>query len=298
FPADTGSRPISGDFWDSSDIVIRQNDDGIFANQPAVTGQDNFVYVRVNNAGPNSARNVAVNARAVAFLGTQFVYPSDFTAVDAIHLQPTGLLTSFPALPAGATAIAKFKLTAAQIGTIFTDAWHSCLIANVSADNDYGSGDGPDVWENNNLGQLNFSVVSGGTGTAQSLPFPALDQVPASKRFATTFIDLTRITAKFCECEGILTLEPGSQFTCAGNLEDEFSVAGGVIIWQGGVQLVEIQAPVAVIGIPKAAGEIRVMDLSLRMPPGTPAGSYLVVVSQRNTAGQTVGGVTFDVSVA
>lgn len=336
FPADTGSRPIGGDFWDSSDIVIRQNDDGIFANQPAVTGQDNFVYVRVNNAGPNSARNVAVNARAVAFLGTQFVYPSDFTAVDAIHLQPTGLLTSFPALPAGATAIAKFKLTAAQIATIFTDAWHSCLIANVSADNDYASGDGPDVWENNNLGQLNFSVVSGGTGAAQSLPFatgnrhdrdryyelvidrsalpakaelllnpspsttpfPALDQVPASKRFATTFIDRTRITAKFCECEGILTLEPGSQFTCAGNLEDDFSVAGGVIIWQGGVQLVEIQAPVAVIGIPKAAGEIRVMDLSLRMPPGTPASSYLVVVSQRNTAGQTVGGVTFDVSVA
>ena len=337
FPSDTGSRPISGDFWDASDVVIRQADDGIFANQPAVTGQDNYVYVRVNNAGPNDARNVSVNARAVAFLGTQFFYPSDFTAVDAIHLQPTGLVTSFPSLPAGATAIAKFKLTAAQVGTIFTGAWHSCLIANVSADNDYGSGDGPNVWDNNNLGQLNFSVLSGGggAGAVQSLPFvtgspldrdryyelvldrsalpagadlllnpspattpfPALGQVPPPKCQTTTFLDRTRITARFCECEGILTLEAGSTFTCAGDLAEEFSVSGGVIIWQDGMQLVRIQAPVAVIGIPKAAGEIRVMDLSLRLPPATPAGTYRVVVSQRNTGGQTVGGVTFDVTV-
>ena len=62
-PSDTGSRPIRGDFWDSSDIAIRNSDDSIFANEPPIAGQDNYIYVRVNNAGPNPARNVSVNAR-------------------------------------------------------------------------------------------------------------------------------------------------------------------------------------------------------------------------------------------
>ena len=51
------------------------------------------------------------------------------------------------------------------------------------------------------------------------------------------------------------------------------------------------------IGIPKAAGELRPMDLSLRLLRGHAGWRYPVVVSQRNTYGQTVGGVTFDVSV-
>lgn len=346
FPSDTGARPISVVFWASSDIVIRQQDDGIFANQPAVAGRDNYVYVRVNNAGPNTARNVTVNARAAAFLGTQFSYPGDFTAVDASHLLPTGLVTKFASLPAGTSAIAKFKLTAAQVSLIYTDAWHSCLIASVSADNDYGSGDGPNVWENNNLGQLNFSVVAGGGGMgaagALSLPFvtgnardldryyelvidrsalptdaelvlnpsPAAGLFPAlgsagsnggsavCKPFTTTFLDRTRITARFCDCEGVLTLAAGSSFTCSEDLADELAISGGSVIWQDGVQVVRLRAAVAVIGIPKGSGEIRVMDASLRLDPGTPPGSYQVVVSQRNIAGQTVGGVTYQVTVS
>jgi hypothetical protein len=346
FPSDTGSRPVSGVFWASSDIVIRQQDDGIFANQPAVAGQDNYVYVRINNAGPNAARNVTVSARAVAFLGTQFSYPGDFTAVDATHLLPAGLLTSFSGLPAGTTAIAKFRLTAAQVGMIYTDAWHSCLIASVSADNDYGSGEGPNVWENNNLGQLNFSVVASGgamsAGGALSLPFvtgnahdpdryyelvidrsalPAdaelvLDPSPAAglfpalgpagsdggsagcKPFVTTFLDRTRITARFCECDGVLTLASGSTFTCAEDLADQLAISGGSVGWQDGVQVVRVEAAVAVIGIPRASGEIRVMEASLTLAHGTPAGAYRVVVSQRNISGQTVGGVTYQVTVS
>jgi subtilisin family serine protease len=343
FPADTGSRPFAGAFWDSSDIAVRSSDDGIFAYEPPQPGQDNYVYVRVNNAGPNTARNVSVSARVAAFLGTQFSYPGDFAAVDALHLEPAGLLTSFGDLPPGTTAIAKFKLTAAQVNLIYTDGHDSCVIADVSADNDYGSGDGENVWDNNNLGQRNLGVLTlapGGAGMSAMgyLPFvtgsrfdqdrfydlvidrsalpsgaelllnpqpssklfsPALGQATThQKQFTTTFLDQTRITVRVCECDAILTLAAGSQFSCAGDLACEFSVSGGTVIVTGGVQLVEIQASVAVIGIAKAAGELRPMDLSVRLPAATPAGSYQVVVSQRNTGGQTVGGVTFDVSVS
>ena len=103
---------------------------------------------------------------------------------------------------------------------------------------------------------------------------------------------------RVCECEGVLTLEAGSTFACAGDLSTEFSICGGTVTWHSGKQVVRIDEPVAVIGIPKASGELRPMDLSLRLPSGTPAGTYRVVVSQRNTAGQTVGGVTFNIDAS
>lgn len=54
---------------------------------------------------------------------------------------------------------------------------------NVSADNDYGSGDGPNVWENNNLGQLNFSVVSSGAHMAHIIPFVTGNALDCSRYY-------------------------------------------------------------------------------------------------------------------
>ncbi len=112
------------------------------------------------------------------------------------------------------------------------------------------------------------------------------------------FLDRTRITARFCECDGVLTLASGSTFTCAEDLADQLAISGGSVGWQDGVQVVRVEAAVAVIGIPRASGEIRVMEASLTLAHGTPSGAYRVVVSQRNISGQTVGGVTYQVTVS
>jgi hypothetical protein len=58
--------------------------------------------VRVTNQGPREARNVTVSARLTPFVGTQFVYPHDWTAVDATHLSPAPVAASFATIPAGA----------------------------------------------------------------------------------------------------------------------------------------------------------------------------------------------------
>jgi hypothetical protein len=124
----------------------------------------------VNNGGPSAARNVIVNVRAVAFSGTQFVDPADWTAVDSTHIQPTTIHATFPNLPVGAPALAKFSLSSAQIETIYSGGWHSCILANVQSDNDYGTGAGVHVWENNNLAQLNFTIKNAPNGSSESLP--------------------------------------------------------------------------------------------------------------------------------
>jgi subtilisin family serine protease len=175
-PADTGSVPFAGNFWGDSDIVVRQNDDNFFSYEPAEQGQKNYVYVRVSNLGLATARNLTVSLRAVPFVGTEFVYPSDWTAVDATHIQPTDILTSFSSLPSGGTVDAKFRLSKAEVDILYgweTTGWHPCLLAAVGCENDYGTPVGGHTWLNNNLAQRNISTVPANSGSSISYPFIA-----------------------------------------------------------------------------------------------------------------------------
>jgi subtilisin family serine protease len=174
-PADTGVVPYTGGpFWESSDIVVRPNDDDVFTYHAAVRGQTNYIYVRVQNQGPAEARNVTVSVRAVAYPGSEFVYPADWTAVDATHLQPSSMETMFATLPAGAAAIAKFSIDAAQVNSLYgweTGGWHPCILAEVHSDNDYATAVGVHSFENNNLAQRNISTVPATAGSFISYPF-------------------------------------------------------------------------------------------------------------------------------
>lgn len=173
-PADDGSVPFVGNFWSNSDIVVRQNDDSIFGYEPAKQGQTNYIYVRVTNLGPATARNVVVSVRAVPFAGTQFVHPNDWTTIDATHIQPTAIPPSSFTLPPGATVDVKFSLSAAQVDFLYgweTGGWHPCLLAEVQCDNDYGTPVGVHTWLNNDLAQRNISTVSATSGSSVSFPF-------------------------------------------------------------------------------------------------------------------------------
>ena len=171
---DTGAVPYGGVFWDNSDIFVRQSDDDVLVYQPARRGQDNYAYIQVTNRGPADANAVRVSLRAVRYPGTEFLYPQDWTAIDADHVQPASIIDNWATVPAGTTRVAKFKLNASQVETLYgweTAAWHPCLLAEVIGCNDYTSAAGRHVWENNNLAQRNISIVDAALDSLVTFPF-------------------------------------------------------------------------------------------------------------------------------
>jgi hypothetical protein len=135
--------------------------------------------VGVTNTGPHAARNVAVNVRITPYIGLDFVYPGDWTLTDAMHVNPAPIATVFPSIPAGNTQIAKFSVSAAQVEDLWgwesAQLWHPCLLASVTADNDYAFANatftGNSVMRRNNFAQRNLTVVDVTAGATVSLPF-------------------------------------------------------------------------------------------------------------------------------
>ncbi len=172
---DTGeepSTPPGGRFWVSPDIVVRPENDGVFAPaDPLLSSQlladaENFVYVQVLNNGPAVARNVRVTLRAVIGAAS-FVYPEDWQRTDESHISPEEMTVDFPTVPVGEPVRAVFRFTVEQSTQLA--AWsdrgqHPCLLAEVQADNDHAfaasrdSGDSL-IARRNNLAQRNLQVV-------------------------------------------------------------------------------------------------------------------------------------------
>jgi hypothetical protein len=191
FPTDSGiepSIPPGGDYWDFSDIAVRIFDDNVFVpDDPGKSsnverGQTNYLYIRVTNNGPRDARNVFVDARITPYVGLQFVYPADWTSIDATHASPTPVSAAFPSIPAGTSVIAKFAISSSQVedfwGWISGHSWHPCLLASVNADNDYAFAaanlaGGGIVVRRNNFAQRNLSVIDVLAGASASFPFIA-----------------------------------------------------------------------------------------------------------------------------
>jgi subtilisin family serine protease len=184
---DTGVEPsTSGNFWDFSDIVVRITDDNVFnpsnptQSKNVERGQTNYIYVQVTNNGPRDARNVAVNIRVTPYVGLQFVYPNDWTAVDAMHVSPTSIVNNFASVPAGTTVIAKFSISSVQVEDLYgwqtNNPWHPCLLAQVTSDNDYAYATsdlsfGNIVVRKNNFAQRNLSVIDVFASASFSFPF-------------------------------------------------------------------------------------------------------------------------------
>lgn len=207
-PSDTGAEPFTGgNFWDFSDIVVRITDDNVFVpsdplqSKNVERGQANYIYVRVTNNGPRAARNVTVSTRITPYVGLEFVYPQDWTAVNAMHVSPAPVTTSFAAIPPGGTALAKFRIEAAQTETLYGwvsgNGWHPCLLASVNADNDYAfataalTGTVPTT-RSNNLAQRNLSVIDVLANASASFPFIAGNLYNA-ERVMTLVIDRSRL---------------------------------------------------------------------------------------------------------
>lgn len=168
------STPPSNNWWSYSDIVVRITDDDVFnPDNPSQSmnverGQTNYIYIRVTNNGPHEARNVVVDFRITPYVGLQFIYPNDWTLEDAMHVRPTPVDATFASIASGASEIAKFTISSAQTDSLYGwqyyNPWHPCLLAVVTADNDYAfaSSDlsfGNLVVRKNNIAQRNLSVI-------------------------------------------------------------------------------------------------------------------------------------------
>jgi hypothetical protein len=209
-PSDTGAEPFTGgNFWDFSDIVVRINDDGVFVpadplqSKNVERGQANYIYVRVTNNGPRAARNVTITTRITPWVGLEFVWPQDWTLTNPMHVAPAAITASFASIAPGATVLAKFRIEAAQTETLYGwvagSGWHPCLLASVTADNDYAFTSTPvglsqGSPRRNNLAQRNLSVIDVLASASASFPFIAGNVYNAERRMSLV-IDRSRLPA-------------------------------------------------------------------------------------------------------
>lgn len=133
WPEDDGTEPSirrEDEFfftarWYLSDIVVRPADDGLFdpldfeASSVIRKGVVNYLYVRITNMGPASARNVNVLCSIGVNIGPDFVFPGDWTTAPLLWKLPKLIPGSYSsAIAPGQTTIAKFRLDKAEVDQI------------------------------------------------------------------------------------------------------------------------------------------------------------------------------------
>ena len=178
--ADDGSFvPTSGTFWHSPDLWVRNDEpatdpigDPAYGvnppDQPAIAGVDNWVRVRVRNAGTAASSDAFVRLYLTHFAGSEFVYPTDyFPSVQTGDPLPSPLVQAtyligeqaIAGLGAGSDIILDFLWPAALVPpeTVGGSSWHPCLLAEVTPHT------GPDpsgnlVIDNTNLAQNNVTI--------------------------------------------------------------------------------------------------------------------------------------------
>jgi hypothetical protein len=312
-PGDAGrepSAPPGGVYWDSSDLVIRPSDDGVFdPADPAeasvlVRGRDHTVYVRVQNRGPAVARNVRVEARVTPWVGLEFLYPVDWTSDDALHLRPAPVDAEFATIEPGGMRLARFTLSAAQVDVAagWSDAmpWHPCLLGVVSADNDYAfaSAAGGSALQmlRNNLAQRNLTVAAAGMRSAE---WPFVIGHPADKeRVIEIIVDAGRAAT-----EGSVSLVLGDPRSSqpavaarppAARLQI-VKLAGGKASAapQRAAQTVAMTAARMVVQLALPKPGRYPLRLAVRKPRGAAAAERVrITVAQRSLTRGIVGGAT------
>jgi hypothetical protein len=146
-PTHTGAPAWEGPFWNSSDLWIRNADDGGTTHQPVESGQDNWFHARIRNQGSTAARHFLVTFNVLPFAGVEFRFPDDF-------LPAVAAVAGFELAP-GAATVVKARWPADQVPPPGT---HACWLASVFTRLDTPVA-GHHVWRHNNLAQKNLAIV-------------------------------------------------------------------------------------------------------------------------------------------
>jgi hypothetical protein len=112
------------------------------------------------------------------------------------------------------------------------------------------------------------------------------------------FLDRARLSLSRSNFKAIMTLEAGSTFEDVGNNEDNITIISQQdaewVTHRGNKKLIAIRGDIVAIGVQKQPGELRQMSLSVKIPDDAKPKDhqYQIAVSQRNTKGEVVGGVS------
>lgn len=314
WPGDDGlepSTPPGGDFWSSSDLVIRPSDDGVFepgdpllASQ-LVPGREHTVYIRVRNVGPAEARNVHVEARVTPWVGSEFVYPADWTEDNPLHLRPTPVEVDFARIPVGGSAIARFTLTAAQVDLAAgwgPMSWHPCVLGVATSDNDYAfqtSAAGVRLqMQRNNLVQRNLTVISGSVTRSLRLPF-VIGHPASSDRIVELVIDCGR-AARDGKVQLVID-DTGTAFPVlkraqgfAGGRLKVGKITGGKISQTGNRRIITLSQSRLIVQLTLPRSGRYALHLVLKLPrDAKPAEHFPVGVTQRSRRTGIKGGAKF-----
>ena len=312
WPGDDGiepSTPPGGNFFGYSDIVIQPGTGGEFRpDRPDLSsvltrGLDHTVSVRVTSVGPADARGVRAEVRATPFVGLEFAYPDDWTAIDALHVRPTPVDAGPFAVPAGGDHIATFGFTAAEVDGLagWTDmGWHPCLLGMATAVNDYAFADAPAgpfmVMRRNNLAQRNLTVS---TLTMDAARFPFAIGHPATKDPRLLLVIEAGGLARTGGVHLVLT-DSSRAFPAARKAKAFASgelkvahVAGGKVASLGNQRAVQVLAPRALVELVRPAQGRFAVHLAVKLPAVLPRGTLVPIrvtqfVGLRATGGATV----------
>jgi subtilisin family serine protease len=308
---DTGLEPSSppgGRFYAHSDITIGPAGDTDFLPDSdeasrLVAGSAHTIAVRVRSIGPATARAVTLDVRATPFVGLEFLYPDDWTHEDALHVRPSVIEPVPATLAAGTSAIARFGLTAAQSSDLagWTPmGWHPCLLAVVSAENDYAFANTPGgrdiVARRNNIAQRNLTVTM--TAERASLPFPFVVGHPSNKEARLELVIEIGHLAR--DGEVLLNFADASRAFPAARRAQAFGkgtvkvgkLQGARVVKQDGGPAVRIESPQAIVEIIRPEPARYALRLDIRLPKRGGEKRYPVYLSQRVAARGTVGGAS------
>jgi hypothetical protein len=307
--ADPGTESYhSGTFWDSPDVWVRNIDDGGTTHQEPKAGHDNWFYARVRNRGTAAARAFVVTFNVKLWLGTEFVYPTDF-------INP--LISAAPGfnLAPGGTAIVKAKWPAALVPAAGS---HGCLLVSAYTPMEHVPA-GTHVWDHGNLAQKNMHVIAADAGDTVSMSFRfgnRLSRVSQTFRLeirkpnvelgvsiaGTPAIMKTVWGSSATKAITARTAVPQRKATATPALGTAFlKLDAEPVLMSGSTAIAELRfAKARVVGLPIVIPARTDLPLTLKIdvPKTAKSGAEFVVdLVQRNAKEQTVGGIRLKVVV-
>lgn len=151
---------VSGSFWNSPDLWVRNSDDDLLSHQSPISGFDNWIYARLRNLSSTTrVDHFCVAFSVKPYAGVEFVYPQDF-------LPATAAATGFDLAPGG-SIIVKARWPSALVPPAGS---HSCLLASVFSRSNHPLAN-KHVWEQNALAQKNLTIVAALPDSWVVLPF-------------------------------------------------------------------------------------------------------------------------------
>ena len=153
-----GEYAYQQNFWNSPDIINRNNPDGQHTHQTPFLNSNNYLYVRIRNRGTTPATGIVVKGFHCT-PGGGMVWPIDWSPLTTVSINVPGSLA-----PGGSQWIGPFQWTP-------TNAGHECLLATVSAIGDAANTDNVSpspswfiVPNDNNVAQRNMAPAPGLSG--------------------------------------------------------------------------------------------------------------------------------------